>query len=88
MSQENKIQNRGEAYRYVLYRDHGTTKELKSHLSQDIVDDFFSLGYIQRGMDGEWNERWKITDFGRVQLNEYVEVIDQKMEMMELLSEF
>ncbi|MCM1168542.1 MAG: hypothetical protein NC048_02755 [Bacteroides sp.] len=87
MNQE-KIYDRGEAYRYVLCRDNGTTEELESHLSQDIVEDFFSLGYIQRGMDGGWNKRWKLTDFGRIQLNEYVEILDQKLEMMELLSEF
>ncbi len=78
------ISNREEAYSYILSTDNGFIDEIE--ITQDLFNDFCLVGYIKQGMDGDWRERWQVTDFGKSQLQSYINFFDQEQELSDLLS--
>jgi len=80
----NLIYSREEAYRYILATECGYTNEIG--IAPELFEEFCLVGYIKQGMDGEWNERWHITDFGRVQIKSYLNFFDQENELKNLLT--
>ena len=85
MSEDKKIiYNREEAYQYVLDEKHGSVSKLKENLQQEVFNDFLRLGYIKQGMDGEWDERWQLTEFGKEQMESYISLNNQT-ELLDLI---
>lgn len=82
---ETKIYDRKEAYKYVLDTDHGFVDEIQ--IAEELFNDFCYIGYIHLGMDGNWRERWQITDFGRNQFQSYLELFDEEEELDDVLNE-
>ncbi|MDE5610386.1 MAG: hypothetical protein K2I66_08390 [Bacteroidales bacterium] len=82
---ETKIHDRGEAYRYILETKQGFVDEIR--ISEDLFEDFYRIGYIHLGMDGQWRERWQITDFGESQFQSYLELFDQEADLDDILNE-
>ena len=81
MSEDKKIiYDRAEAYRAILNGEqHGNVREL--NISRELFRNFCLVGYFQRGIDGQEQNRWKLTNFGRSQMQAYLAVVDQIKEV-------
>ena len=73
------------AYEYILKEGCGRKDVLLKKIGQDLFDEFCFVGYIKQGMDGNLNERWKLTNFGRSQTKSY---FDFKNKTKEIVNEF
>lgn len=62
-------------YEEILRKEKGIKSELE--ISEEMFEDFCRIGYIQQGMSGEWEETWKLTDFGRKQMTSFVNLVEQ-----------
>ena len=63
------------AYEEVLRYEKGVRSDLE--ISEEMFDDFCRIGYIQQGMSGDWQETWKLTNFGRKQMKSYIALFNQ-----------
>ena len=74
------IYDRVEAYRAILDSEqHGNVSDL--NISRELFRNFCLVGYFQRGIDGQEQNRWKLTDFGRTQMKAHLAVFDQIKEV-------
>ena len=63
------------AYKYLLEKRSGYRDELISVITDELFEEFCLIGFITEGMDGEWNERWRLTDFGESQITSHFRFI-------------
>lgn len=74
------IYDRVEAYRAILDSEqHGNVSDL--NISRELFRNFCLVGYIQQGVDGAWEKRWKLTDFGRTQMQAHLVLMDFKEQL-------
>lgn len=74
------ISDRVEAYRKILESEqHGNVNALP--ISRELFRNFCLVGYFQRGIDGQEQKRWKLTNFGRSQMKAYLALVDQIKEV-------
>ena len=67
---------RQKAYEYIIEKKCGYREDLVKQITQELFDEFRLIGFIKEGMDGEWKERWKITEFGKFQITSHFNFIN------------
>ncbi len=83
--QNHALKKRVEAYEYLSNHKDGTKSDIESEITPKLFEEFCRIGYVQAGMDGNWNERWQITDFGESQIKAYRKFLDKERELDDLL---
>jgi hypothetical protein len=63
------------AYDYLIKTKCGYRDDLIKKITLELFDEFRLIGFIKEGMDGEWKQRWKITDFGESQITSHLTFI-------------
>lgn len=78
MKQEKQelIKSVEDAYAYFLREKNGYVKSFK--MDSAMLADFCNVGYIKMGVNGDLQERWQITDFGKSQFRAYLALAKQK----------
>lgn len=62
------------AYEYLLDKECGWRKDAENAVTKKLFRELRNVGYIKEGMDGEWRERWSLTEFGESQIRSYVDL--------------
>lgn len=68
------LTDRCTAYNYLLSHRMGTKQAFTSALGEGYFIDFRNVGYIKEGINGKWEERWQLTDFGEQQVQAYLDL--------------
>lgn len=74
-----------EFYQYVLTHENGNTDDTGIKENLGLFNQFCSVGFVTQGIDGIGNRRWKITDFGKVQISSYLELVEMKEQLYAFL---
>ena len=73
-----------DAYDYFLHKERGFLSDFE--MNKVFFDDFCRVGYIRRGVNGNMQERWQITDFGKSQFQAYLALSEQKKKSEQLIA--
>ncbi len=68
------LKDRCTAYHYLLSQRKGTKEAFMSALGEGYFTDFRNVGYIKEDVNGKWEERWQLTDFGEQQAQAYLDL--------------
>lgn len=88
MTQIESYENpRVKAYRYIIEEKCGERKMVLKEITPDLFRELLNVGYLKEGMDGDWNKRWRMTEYGEEQIGAYLELYNNKLERRRFLSE-
>jgi len=64
------------AYEYFsLEKNHGSREEIdEKKVSPELFEELCRVGFVSQGVDGRMQDRWQLTDFGKSQIESYLEV--------------
>ena len=68
------LKDRCKAYDYLLSERKGTKEAFTRTLGESCFTDFRNVGYIKEDVNGKWEERWQLTDFGEQQAQAYLDL--------------
>ena len=82
------VVKRIEAYEYLNEKKSGLKSEIIKVIKQQLFEEFCLVGFIKEGVDGNWNERWQITDFGKSQVTSHLNLIKINQKLESIKEEF
>ena len=79
---------RQKAYTYLIEKKCGYREDLIKKITEELFDEFCLIGFIREGMDGEWKERWTLTDFGKSQITSHFNFMEKSEKLKSINYKF